>query len=460
MDGGPCGAGNVFDGVRAVADAVLYEGYLLYPYRRSAGKNRVRWQFGVLAPPSWVRVDGRDDDSVAGSVESWWQQTECLVEPEDGANLRVRLRFLQVQRRTVQRLVGAVHRPVDVLEAGGQTHLCFDEAVPREFDLDVPVAGLRGRPYRVGVEMPGGRDVESICDRGVAVGRLVRRRWPVSALVTVSGSACAPPSAMVRLRVRVENRDRSTPAQAPRERALRRSLISTHLLLAVDRGRFLSLLEPPASARDAAEACRNVHTFPVLAGDGDPDRVVLSSPIILYDHPRIAPESPGDLHDATEIDEILSLRTLTLTETERREARATDPRSAAIIDRVEAMTPEALARLHGTIRMPRRPDGPDPVGGPEPASGAPDSVIVAGTRVGKGSRLRLRPSGRGTDAQDMFLDGRTARVEDILLDVDGSRFLAVTVDDDPGAGMHHWYGRLRHFRPDEVEPLHGGEPPT
>jgi len=166
--------------------------------------------------------------------------------------------------------------------------------------------------------------------------------------------------------------------------------------------------------------------------------VVLSSPIILYDHPRVAPESPGDLHDATEIDEILSLRTLTLTDAEKREARATDPRAAAILDRVETMPPAVLAGLHGTIRE-RGPEG--------------ETVVVAGTRLGAGSRLRLRPRKRGTDAHDLFLDGRTARVEEVLVDVDGSRFLAVTVDDDPGAELHQWYGRLRHFRPDEVEPL-------
>jgi hypothetical protein len=452
----------MFDGARAVADAILYEGYLLYPYRRSAGKNRVRWQFGVLAPPAWVRAHGPVDDSVAGSAESWWQQTECLVEPEDDATLRMRLRFLQVQRRTVQRLAGDVHHPVDTLEAGGKAHLCFDEAVPRDFDVNVPLADLRHGPHRVEVAVPGGCDIEPVLDAGNVVGRLVRRRWPVSALVTLSTSAHAPSSRLTRLRVRVANLDCSTPADAPREEALRASLISTHTLLAVDRGRFLSLLEPPPPARAAVQACRNVHTFPVLVDDGGADRVVLSSPIILYDHPRVAPESPGDLHDAAEIDEILSLRTLTLTDAEKQEARATDPRSAAIIDRVEAMPPEALARLHGTIRTPQRARDPEPDDGPEPVSEPgrgpqPDSVVVAGTRIGRGSRLRLRPSPRGTDAQDMFLEGRTARVEDVLLDVDGSHFLAVTVDDDPGAGLHHWYGRLRHFRPDEVEPLPGGE---
>ena len=448
MDGWSPENDNALAAARVLADALLYEGYLLYPYRRSSGKNRVRWQFGVLAPPAWAGTHGSTHDSVAGSAESWWQQTECLLEPEADATVRITLRFLQVQRRTVEQLDGGGYQPVDALVACGEKYLSFDEAVPQEFDIDVRIDELHGGPLRVRVAAPGGSDTEPLGDHPPA-GRLVRRRWPVSALVTVSISACPAPSPVWRLRIRIENLDRSTGADVPRAQALCRSLVSTHTLVAVDRGRFLSLLEPPLQDRPSADACRNVRTFPVLLDDGGTDRLVLSSPIILYDRPRIAPESAGDLHDATEIDEILSLRTLTLTDEEKSEARATDPRSAAIIDRVEAMSPQDLARLHGTIREPR--DAGD--GGGEPAS-----LVVAGTRIGKGSRLRLRPNPHGTDAQDMFLDGRTARVEDVLLDVDGSQFLAVTVDDDPGADMHHWYGRLRHFRLDEVEPLAGSDP--
>jgi hypothetical protein len=212
-----------------------------------------------------------------------------------------------------------------------------------------------------------------------------------------------------------------------------------------------------------------VHTFPVLAGErGRPD-LVLSSPILLYDHPQVAPESPGELHDAAEIDEILSLRTLTLTDAEKQEARATDPRAAAIVDRVEGMAPEVLSRLHGTLRSPGTGSG----GSEAPRSSVPwwdpgadssvspgtDAVVVAGERVSKGSRVRLRPHQHGTDAHDMFLDGRTARVEAVLLDVDGSRHVAVTIEDDPGADLNRLYGRFRYFSPDEVEPLTGcGEP--
>ena len=82
----PAAAPASFELARAVADAVLYEGYLLYPYRRSSGKNRVRWQFGVLAPRPWLAATGAagvTDTSVAGSADAWHQQTECLLEAAD-----------------------------------------------------------------------------------------------------------------------------------------------------------------------------------------------------------------------------------------------------------------------------------------------------------------------------------------------------------------------------------------
>ncbi|MEV0153799.1 hypothetical protein AB0H57_08680 [Micromonospora sp. NPDC050686] len=458
---------TVFDGAEAIADAILYEGYLLYPYRRSSAKNRVRWQFGVLVPPAWGAAHGLNDSSVAGSAESSWQQTECLMEAQDSAIVRIRLRFLHLQRKMTElRTTDGGYRPVDRIDVGGRTEFSFDEAVPREFDVEAPVAELRhGRRFHV--SMPGGEDVEALVDdRGEPLGRVVRRRWPLSASVAVSAVASPAPFRLLRLGMRVENTDRTTPADCPRDEALRCCLLASHTLATVSRGRFLSLLDPPEWAAQAARECRNVHTFPVLAGAPGTSDLVLSSPIILYDHPRIAPESPADLHDATEIDEILSLRTLTLSDAEKREARATDPRAAAILDRVDAMPPEVLERLHGAIRslepIPRsvdsvtEPERPWRESGTEAGDAAEtERVLVAGTLLARGSRVRLRPRRRGTDAHDMFLDGRTGRVEQVLLDIDGSRFLAVTVDDDPGAELHQWYGRLRHFRPEEVEPLAG-----
>lgn len=146
------------------------------------------------------------------------------------------------------------------------------------------------------------------------------------------------------------------------------------------------------------------------------------------------------------IDEILTLRTMTLTDEEKREARGTDERAAAIIDRSDTMPPEILSRLHGTMRSLRQAtekteEKTEKVPWWDPgadASVSPDTdrVEINGASVGKGSRVRLRPE-RRADAQDMFLTGRTATVEAVVFDVEDRSYLAVTLADDPAAREGH-----------------------
>jgi len=378
---------NVLDQARAVGDAVLYEGYLLYPYRASAGKNKVRWQWGVLMPPSYASVDIGEHASA---------RVECLLEPLARTILHVKLRFLQARTR---------------LDS------TWDEAIEHEIDFELPLAEL---PAETPFHVPG-----------------EERTHPLSGVLTAGVDQLDGPFGGTRLRLDLRNTT-SWHSDGVREHALRHALLAAHLVLSVDTGHFLSMLDPPEWAKPAVEACRQERLWPVLIGDTSRSTVMLASPIILYDDPAIAPESPGDLFDGTEIDEILTLRTMTLTDEEKREARATDPRAAAIVDRVDAMPPELLDRLHGAIRS-LRPVKP--------------SVVVGGIRVAEGSRVRLRPNLRGTDAQDMFLVGKTATVRVVLSDVDGVEYVAVTLDDDPGADLQHTHGRYRYFSPDEIEPL-------
>ena len=208
-------------------------------------------------------------------------------------------------------------------------------------------------------------------------------------------------------------------------------------------------------------------------GEPGEERIVLGSPIILYDYPEIAQESAGSLFDATEIDEILTLRVLTMTEEEKAEARATDPKAAAIIERCDRMTPEELQRLHGVLRDPfgAGPDlfpGPDLFSGSDPfAVGLADdpyaifdddhdpetaSVLIFGERIGKGSMVRINPQ-RRADAQDLFYADQLARVVAVHRDLDGETHLAVVLVDDPAAELHDWYGRYLYFAPDELEPV-------
>ncbi|MEU6671403.1 hypothetical protein [Streptomyces sp. NPDC046727] len=466
------GVGEGCAQLSAVADAVLYEGYLLYPYRRSSAKNRVRWQFGVLLPRDWVERDGPVTPGISGSADSWYQQTECLLRvPREDAAVRVRVRYLQLQHKQVEAADGdGRHRPVESLRtADGVTHLSFEEAVPRETELVLPLAELLRGGRTAAVGAPAGAEHEPLPS---GAGRTVRRRREVPAETTVVAEPLGPE--LYRLRVRTENAATAADPQAPRGAVLDRALLATHTLLAGDGVEFVSLIDPPAALAEHARNCRNAFTFPVLGGappeaadgDGATSTLLLSAPIILPDRPQVAPESPGDLHDAAEIDEILTLRTMLLTDEEKAEARATDPRAARILDRVDTMPREVLARLHGAIRSLNPAPAPAAgrpawwqEGGDDGLSPATDTVLVGGVPVGGGSRVRLCPRGRGADAQDMFLAGRTARVAGVFHDVDGGVRLAVTVDDDPAAELHGWYGRFHYFRPDEIEPLGSADAP-
>ncbi|MFH9085758.1 hypothetical protein [Streptomyces sp. NPDC017673] len=502
------GTGGACAQLSAVADAVLYEGYLLYPYRRSSAKNRVRWQFGVLLPRNWVERDGPVTPGVSGSADSWYQQTECLLRVRRAdAAVRVRVRYLQLQHKQVERAGGGgAHSPVESLRtADGTVHLSFEEAVPRETELVLGLEELPRDGRTVAVGAPAGAEYEPL---PAGAGRTVRRRREVRAGTTVTAERLGP--GLCRLRVRTENTGDAPDPRASRGAVLGQALLATHTLLTGDGVEFVSLIDPPAALAEQVRGCRNAFTFPVLGGappqsaseDGATGTLLLSAPIILPDHPQVAPESPGDLHDAAEIDEILTLRTMLLTDEEKAEARATDPRAARILDRVDTMPREVFSRLHGAIRSltPRtpaaeRPSAPDlerppatateqpsttatatatarppapataerpawwQEGGDDGLSPATDTVLVDGVPVGGGSRVRLCPRGRGADAQDMFLAGRTARVAAVFHDVDGSTHLAVTVDDDPAAELHGWYGRFHYFRPDEVETLGPDAPP-
>ncbi|WP_267595630.1 hypothetical protein [Carbonactinospora thermoautotrophica] len=429
---------------RKVADAVLYEGYVLYPYRASAHKNQLRWQFGVLAPPAYA-----EERSAA--------RTECLLEP-GGGELTVWVRFLQVVRRAVEEATGDGFRAVPGLEVDGRPLLPWDEARAVEVTARVPVATLLPTGQVVPIDVPGGQEYQAVTDAsGTVRARLVRTCWPLRGEIRVSAQPLPGPYEALRLRVEVENRT-DTPDVPGRDEALRHALLAQHTLLAVTDGVFLSLLDPPEWAKPAAEACRNDGTWPVLVGPPERPRVVLSIPIILEDFPRVAPESPGDLYDATEIDEILTLRTMALTEEEKREARATDERAAQVIEQTDQLPPEVLERLHGAVRYLRqageRPRTPwwDP-GADRSVSPQTDSLVISGVRVARGSRVLLRPGRRRADAQDMFLAGRVAVVQGVFHDVDDIAYLAVTLEDDPAAELEIAQGRFRYYLPEEVEPL-------
>jgi len=287
--------------VRQIADAVLYEGYLLYPYRPSSVKNRQRWTFGGLFPESY-----RSDPSAL--------QTQILI-AGDPDSVQVTLRFLHLLSRETPRGV-------------------WQEAMEREITFLAP--GERGFAFGAS------RDD-------------LRRQERVEGVARAAMDSLAP--SLQRLTIHVSNTTAFDIPEADRDHASMHALIAAHAIAEVSGAAFLSLTDPPEHYRDVANGCLNIGVWPVLAGAEGSRDCMLASPIILSDYPRIAPESPGDLFDGAEIDEILTLRILTLTDQEKLEMSTADERARRLLERTESLSAEDLMRLHGVLRYPHSLEG-------------------------------------------------------------------------------------------------------
>jgi hypothetical protein len=393
------------DGIGELVDSLLYEGYALYPYTPTAVKNATPTPFGIAYPPAY-----------AAELLSTFDHVElrCVLEAPHSATVAGEVRFLA---------------------AAGPRH----EAPSHRVALAPVTLGelLAGAA-------PGERPVRRRSHHEPGAGEGLRVGLELSAHELEPGR--------VELALRVENRTPCEPG-LDRGRALSHALISTHPILRVRGGRFISPLERP---------CASANTFPVLASDDDD--AVIGAAIVLPDHPRIAPESRGAMFDSTEIEEALLLHVKALSDTERAEIERDDPRVSEMIERAAAATPEELLALHGRVTLsdpgegerrspvtdspPREPDGLA-----DPTQGEPQAE-VDGVLFRRGGKVVLRPA-EDADLHARLLDGRTATVERILIDFDGRTHLGVTIDGDPGQELLRDSGRLLFFFPEEVEVLDG-----
>lgn len=416
-----------FGEIAALANTVLFEGYCLYPYRPSALKNRRRWNFGTLWPEPWAQ--GHGEPSRAG--------VEILLETNtpDPARLAVLLRFL----------LAAESQPSE-----------------REFG-PFALAELNQRPLATTFGWKGAL-------RGASEGVLGELAVAREALGRDEEGR-----EVSRLRIEIRN-SLAAEADAERDSALGRAMLSAHLLLALEGGSFLSRQDPPPRWRAATAACQHLGLFPALVGDPERRDQLLAAPIALEDYPRLAAESAGDFFDATEMDEMLALRVATLTPQEKEEMRRGDPRAAAILARVESLSPEAWVRLHGGRSHPdggaAERDGSRHRAGSEPAAenwegqweecfGGPrvEAIRIGDQELRTGDAVRLKPR-RAADIFDLELAGREARIEAIEQETEGRILVAVVVADDPGRdlGMERQPGHRFFFGVDEIEPLTASAP--
>ncbi|HEX3674701.1 MAG TPA: hypothetical protein VHU87_10540 [Rhizomicrobium sp.] len=432
--------------VKAVADAILYEGYILYPYRKSSLKNQQRWTFGGLFPSDYAARGGGDRSFL---------QCECLVRGDADTRVSIQLRFLQIAARNIAQLqtpartidVSSLpgHEIVDTLEIGGKSYMPWDEAIAREETVACAALGrLTAKPETFDFTFPADIAAEPISgDGGLIAGLILRETKAITARLSVSAEEVAPNA--FKLTARIEN---TTPIDerlcAKRDLAAPFALASTHLILQVDGGAFVSMTDPPEELVAASRACGNDGCWPVLAGEDGTTDTVLAAPIILYDYPKIAPESGSDLFDGTEIDEILILRILTMTDAEKREMASGDARAQALLARLESLGPAELGKLHGAWRNVAA----------DPRAGKPALVSIGHGGLTVGDRVRLKPH-KGGDVMDIVLAGKVAVVEAIERDFEDRIHVAVVVEDDPGRefGDGRFPGHRFFFAPEEMEPV-------
>ncbi|MGZ4248965.1 MAG: hypothetical protein ACXVUE_11740 [Solirubrobacteraceae bacterium] len=376
------------DTLEQLVDSLLWEGYALYPYTPTATKNATPTPFGIVYPPVYAETLASTYDHL---------ELRCVLEAPPDAILSAEVRFLaadgerhQAQERRVKlsgAMVGALAQAAAVKQASVSP-------------------GSGAPPLAVALSLT----VESLPDglREVVFG--VDNRTLVSSGLDRAG-------------------------------ALGRSLISTHPIVRITGGRFVSPLERP---------CRSVNTFPVLATHTDD--VVIGAAIVLPDHPEIAPESRGGLFDSTEIEEALLLHVHALSDAERAEIERQDPAGREMVARAAAATPEEIIALHGrvTVRDPETNEPPtEPPGLTDPRAGE-ESADVDGVTFRRGAAVVIRP-GPDADLHARMLDGRTATIERIFTDYDGRTHLGVTIDDDPGQELMRETGRYLFFFAEEVE---------
>jgi hypothetical protein len=318
-----------------------------------------------------------------------------------------------------------------------------------------PVAVQENGPVSTGFRFPASRTLEPIRHEEQIVAVFLRRQEAL--LGTIETTTTRIDEHVFKVTVRIKNQTPVPPADVENQDAIiMRTFASTHTVLHVNGGEFISLLEPPPEDAAAAAACKNLHTWPVLVGEakqGDRD-TMLSSPIILYDYPQIAPESAGDLFDGAEIDEILTLRIMTMTDAEKMEMRQVDEQARKILERTELLPDDHLLKMHGSMRGV-------PTAGEDffnPAKKL-QSATVNGVQLKAGDRVRIRPKKRA-DIMDMALDGKIAMIEAVEQDVENQVHFALVLDDDPGRdlGLLRQSGHRFFYSADEVEPIQETKP--
>lgn len=276
--------------IERICNALLYEGYALFPYRKNSLKNQKRFNFGVLSPKIWVEKQIN---------EHYFQQIEILVIAEKDSEITFKTQFLK-------------------LTADSEWQTANEKIIEGKFSL------TKSKTIEYKEDALFGK-------------------------IKISSKKIT--ENLFKIRFIFQNLSQIlNPQKLSREEILSFSFVSTHTILGIENDKFLSQLEPPKEFAEYTKSLHNIGAFPVLIGDKCKQNSILASPIILYDFPEIAEKSFDNFFDGLEIDELMVLNLLALTDKEKRQIAETDERTRQILEKIESATPEDLLKLHANLR--------------------------------------------------------------------------------------------------------------
>jgi hypothetical protein len=347
---------------------------------------------------------------------------------------------------------------VGELRLGEEIFQTWQEGFERDVTVtavDLQNLTITAQPYQQTFTFAASRSLEPIPPSGdEVVGVIVRQQQRLEGFIEIEAEEVE--EQVFRVTVRLKNVSPLENAEQKKElEVIPQTFASAHIVLGVQNGAFISLTDPPEPYQEVAGACKNVGVWPVLVGEAGTHETMLASPIILYDYPEVSPESVGNFFDGTEIDEMLALRVLTLTDEEKREMAQADEHTRKLLERTETLPEDHFRKLHGALRG---------IGSVPPEELSPwdflgentrlEGVSINGVYYQAGDRVRLKPRG-GADIFDIVLAGQIAIIEAIEQDFENKIHFAVVIEDDPGRdlGMMRQPGHRFFYAADEVELL-------
>lgn len=330
-----------------ITHTLLYEGYALFPYHRSAVKNQKPVPFGVVFPQHYNSYNEHAHSGI---------RAQCIVTGSEDPLVNISVRFLHLKKtELLERLVqgNGIHdfTPVTDLDVNGKSYQAGWQTIERTISTgDLPVSQFLKSGKVFFIEFDKMYDSKSIYyEGGEVAAKQINSVSEIRGAVSIEAAQIENIHNAFRIAIHITN---TTPVEhaesVTRDDILSQSFLSTHTILQTKNGEFISQQNPPEKWRAAMEENKNINTWPILIDENN--TTLLASPIILYDYPRINPQSSGDLFDSTEIEEALLLHVGVLSDDEKKRIARSDEKLQTMLNKVSQITPEEFINFHSRLK--------------------------------------------------------------------------------------------------------------